>query len=64
MLRFEGKMYVRRPPLSVRQAMLMAKRKPATFGEVLVEEFMKPMGLTQGALADAIGVQCKHVVAG
>ena len=32
--------------------MLMTKRKPATVGEILVEEFMQPMGLTQGALAD------------
>jgi addiction module HigA family antidote len=41
--------------------MLMTKRKPATVGEVLVEEFMEPMGLTQQALADAMGVQRKHV---
>src|SRR6266849_4194096 len=41
--------------------MLMTKRKPATIGEILVEEFMKPIGLTQGALAEARGVQCKHV---
>jgi addiction module HigA family antidote len=34
--------------------MLMTKRKPATIGEILVEEFMKPLGLTQG-------VQRKHV---
>ena len=41
--------------------MLMTKRKPASVGEILVEEFMKPMGLTQGALAEAMGVQRKHV---
>src|ERR1700742_2630216 len=41
--------------------MLMTKRKPATSGEILVEEFMKPIGLTQGALADAMGVQRRHV---
>ena len=29
--------------------MLMTKRKSATIGEILVEEFMKPIGLTQGA---------------
>ena len=34
--------------------MLTTKRKPATIGEILTEEFMKPIGLTQGALADAI----------
>jgi addiction module HigA family antidote len=41
--------------------MLMTKRKPATIGEILVEEFMKPIGLTRGALAEAMGVQRKHV---
>lgn len=41
--------------------MLMTKRKPATVGEILVEEFMKPMGLTQGVLAKAMGVPRKHV---
>ena len=35
--------------------MLMTKRKPATVGEILVEEFMRPMGLTQAALAEAMG---------
>src|SRR6266566_10101891 len=39
----------------------MTKRKPASVGEILVEEFMKPMGLTQGALAQAMGVPRKHV---
>jgi len=41
--------------------MLMTKRKPAGIGEILVEEFLKPMGLTQGVLAEAMGVQRKHV---
>jgi antitoxin HigA-1 len=41
--------------------MLMTKRKPATVGEILVEEFMQPMKLTQNALAEAMGVQRKHV---
>ena len=41
--------------------MLTTKRKPATVGEILIEEFMEPMGLTQGALAEAMGVQRKHV---
>ena len=41
--------------------MLMSKRKPATVGEILTEEFMEPLGLTQGALAEAMGVQRKHV---
>ena len=42
--------------------MLTTKRKPATVGEILTEEFMQPMGLTQGALAEAMGVQRKHKV--
>ena len=41
--------------------MLTTKRKPAGVGEILIEEFMRPMGLTQGALAEAMGVQRKHV---
>jgi addiction module HigA family antidote len=41
--------------------MLTTKRKPAPVGEILVEEFMQPMGLTQAALALAMGVQRKHV---
>ena len=41
--------------------MLTTKRKPATVGEILVEEFMRPFGLTQGRLAAAMGVQRKHV---
>ena len=41
--------------------LLTTKRKPATVGEILTEEFMQPMGLTQGALAEAMGVQRKHV---
>ncbi len=41
--------------------MLMTKRKPATVGEILDEEFMQPLGLTQAALAEAMGVPRKHV---
>ena len=41
--------------------MLTTKRKPASVGEILTGEFMAPMGLTQGALAEAMGVQRKHV---
>jgi addiction module HigA family antidote len=42
-------------------AMLITKRKPASVGEILREEFMEPVGLTQAALADAMGVPRKHV---
>lgn len=41
--------------------MLMTERKPISVGEMLREEFMEPLGLTQGQLADAMGVQRKHV---
>lgn len=39
----------------------MTKRKPASIGEILVEEFMAPMRLTQISLAKAMGVPRKHV---
>ncbi len=41
--------------------MLITKRKPATVGEILVEEFLNPLGLSQTALAEAMGVPRKHV---
>jgi addiction module HigA family antidote len=41
--------------------MLTTKRKPATVGDILVEEFLRPMGLTQAALAEVMGVPRKHV---
>jgi addiction module HigA family antidote len=41
--------------------MLMTKRKPATVGEILNAEFMRPLGITQAALAEAMGVRRKHV---
>src|SRR5262249_16813889 len=41
--------------------MLKTTRAPATVGEILTKEFMEPMGLTQGALAAAMGGAGKHV---
>lgn len=41
--------------------MLMTERKPVSVGEMLREEFMEPLRLTQGQLAEAMGVQRKHV---
>ena len=41
--------------------MITTTRKPVSVGEILTEEFMQPLGLTQAALADAMGVQRKHV---
>ncbi len=37
------------------------KRKPVGAGEILTEEFLVPLGLTQSPLAEAMGVQRKHV---
>ena len=41
--------------------MLTTERKPASVGEILVAEFMEPLGLTQTALAEAMNVPRKHV---
>ena len=41
--------------------MRMTKRKPVGVGEMLVEEFMAPLGLTQGSLAEKMGVPRNHV---
>src|SRR6185437_16126722 len=41
--------------------MLVTKRRPVPVGEILVEEFMHPLRLTQAALAEAMGVPRKHV---
>lgn len=37
------------------------KRKPTTPGEILKEEFLKPLGLTQKQLAEHIGCDVKVV---
>lgn len=41
--------------------MLQTKRKPITVGEMLVEEFMKPLAITQTELAEKSGLPRKHV---
>ena len=41
--------------------MLMTKRKPATVAEVLIEEFMEPLGISQTDLAERTGLPRKHV---
>ena len=41
--------------------MQLTKRKPATVGEILVEEFLTPLNLTQSELAEAMSVPRKHV---
>lgn len=41
--------------------MLITKRKPVSVGEILKEEFLKPMDVTQAQLAGAMGVGRKTV---
>ena len=41
--------------------MNITKRKPVSPGEMLTEEFLAPMGVTQQGLADAMGVSRKTV---
>ena len=41
--------------------MLMTKRKPAGVGEILVEEFLGPLKMTQSELAEMTGLPRKHV---
>jgi addiction module HigA family antidote len=41
--------------------MNITKRKPVTVGEMLTEEFMRPIGLTQVELAKLMGVSRKTV---
>ena len=41
--------------------MIVTKRKPVTVGEMLTEEFMTPMDINQGDLAEALGVSRKTV---
>jgi addiction module HigA family antidote len=41
--------------------MLMTKRKPVSVGEMLIEEFMEPLGITQTEPAEKTGLPRKHV---
>ncbi len=41
--------------------MRTVKRKPTTPGEILSEEFLKPLGMTQKELADHIGCDIKVI---
>ena len=41
--------------------MIQTKRKPVSVGEMLVEEFLEPEGLTQQKLAEFMGVSRKLV---
>ena len=40
---------------------MITKRRPVSVGEMLTAEFLEPMGITQGDLANAMGVPRKHV---
>ena len=39
----------------------MRKRKPVTPGEILLKEFMKPMGISQYRLAKEVGVPAQRI---
>ncbi len=41
--------------------MILTKHQPVSVGEMLVEEFMEPLGITQGQLALAMGVSRRTV---
>jgi len=41
--------------------MFTIKREPTTPGEILQEEFLKPLGITQKQLADHIGCDVKVI---
>lgn len=40
---------------------MQRKREPTTPGEILLEEFLKPLGLTQRQLADHLGCDVKVI---
>jgi antitoxin HigA-1 len=41
--------------------MIITKRRPVSVGEMLLEEFMGPLTITQGQLAQAMGVSRRTV---
>jgi len=41
--------------------MNITKRQPVSVGKMITEEFLVPLGLTQGQLAEAMGVSRKTV---
>ena len=45
----------------MRQTKNITKRQPVSVGEMITEEFLVPLGLTQGQLAQAMGVSRKTV---
>ncbi len=41
--------------------MSMTKRKPVTVGEMLIQEFMEPLDITQTEIAEKTGLPRKHI---
>ncbi|WP_300459350.1 HigA family addiction module antitoxin [Desulfobacula sp.] len=41
--------------------MIVTKRKPVNVGEILTEEYLKPLEITQGQVAHAMGVSRRTV---
>lgn len=41
--------------------MIVTKRQPVSVGEMITEEFMVPLGITQGQLSSAMGVSRRTV---
>lgn len=41
--------------------MILTKRQPVSVGEMITEEFILPLGITQGELASAMGVSRRTV---
>jgi len=41
--------------------MIITKRQPVSVGEMLIEEFMEPLAVTQGQLAEAMGVSRRTI---
>jgi len=47
--------------MNIGDFMISTKRKPVSVGEMLTEEFMEPMNINQGKLAEALGTSRKTV---
>ena len=45
----------------MRCKMILTKRQPVSVGEMITEEFLVPLGITQGQLSSAMGVSRRTV---
>ena len=43
--------------------MIMTKRQPVSVGEMITEEYLKPLGITQGQLANKLEVRSVPTIA-